>query len=76
MAVTLQELKTAASALSVAERAERARFLLGSLDEGEEADARAEWLALAERRMAEVKAGQVVGIPADEVLRTLLEPRR
>jgi putative addiction module component (TIGR02574 family) len=75
MTVTLQELKSAASALPIADRAELARFLLGSLDEGEAVDARAEWLALAERRMAEVKAGQVVGVPADEVLRTLLAPR-
>jgi putative addiction module component (TIGR02574 family) len=74
MAVTLQNLKDAAAALPVAERAELAQFLLRSLDEGEEADARAEWLTLAERRMAEVKAGKVVGIPAEEVLRTLLEP--
>jgi putative addiction module component (TIGR02574 family) len=74
MAVTLQELKNAASALPVADRAELAQFLLRSLDEGEEPGARAEWLALAERRMAEVKAGQVAGIPAEEVLRTLLGP--
>jgi putative addiction module component (TIGR02574 family) len=76
MAVTLQDLKDAATGLSAAERAELARFLLHSLDEGEAADARAEWLALAERRMAEVKAGKVVGIPAEEVLRTLPGSRR
>ena len=70
-AATLEELKNAASTLPVADRAELARFLLGSLDEHEAADARAEWLSLAERRMAEVKAGKVVGIPAEEVLRTL-----
>jgi hypothetical protein len=35
---------------------------------------RAEWLSLAERRMADVKAGKVVGIPADQVLKNLLVP--
>lgn len=42
-----------------------------SLDENDEADAQSEWLALAGKRMADVKAGTVVGIPADEVLRNL-----
>jgi len=74
MTVTLQELKDAAVVLPAGDRAELARFLLRSLDDGEEEDARAAWLAIAERRMAEVKAGRVVGIPAEEVLRTLLGP--
>jgi putative addiction module component (TIGR02574 family) len=71
MTATLQQLKSAAAELPATDRAELARFLLLTLDEGEDADARGEWLALAERRMAEVKAGNVTGIPADEVLRTL-----
>ena len=41
-----------------------------------EEGAAAEWLALAERRMAEVRAGQVVGIPAEQVLEELRGPRR
>jgi putative addiction module component (TIGR02574 family) len=76
MATTLDDLKSAASDLPVPERAELARYLLDSLDEGEQPAARADWLALAESRMAEVKAGSVVGIPADDVLRDLLEPPR
>ena len=68
MTTTLQELKDAAAALPLADRAELARFLLGSLDEGEDVDARAEWLALAERRMADVRAGKVVGIPFNMIL--------
>jgi putative addiction module component (TIGR02574 family) len=76
MSPTLQELKNAASGLPVAERAELAQFLLHSLDDTDEAGARTEWLALAERRMAEVRAGKVVGIPSDEVVKNLLEPRR
>jgi putative addiction module component (TIGR02574 family) len=76
MSLTLQELKNASSDLPADERVELAQFLLSSLDEQDEAATRAEWLALAERRMAEVRAGKVVGIPADEVLKSLLEPRR
>lgn len=71
MASTLHELKTASAGLPATDRAELAQFLLRSLDEGEDADARAEWLAVAQRRMAEVKGGTVAGIPAEEVLRSL-----
>jgi putative addiction module component (TIGR02574 family) len=52
------------------ERAELAQHLLRSLDP-EEPGAKDQWLALAEERMAEVRAGNVVGIPAEEVLRSL-----
>lgn len=74
--MTLQELKDVASALPVVDRAELAQFLIRSLDEGDGSDARAEWLTLAEQRMGEVKAGKVVGTPAEEVLRTLLGPQQ
>jgi putative addiction module component (TIGR02574 family) len=76
MSLTLEGLKDAASALPAGKRAELAQYLLRSLDEQDEEGARAEWLALAEQRMAEVRAGKVVGIPAEEVLKHLLEPRR
>jgi putative addiction module component (TIGR02574 family) len=76
MSLTLQELKSVASALPIEERAELAQFLLRSLDELDEKETRAEWLALAERRMAEVRAGKIVGIPAEEVLKNLLGPKR
>jgi hypothetical protein len=62
---TLQQLKDAASALPARERAELAEFLLRSLDGQDEA--RAEGLALAEQRMAEVLAGEVAGASAGEV---------
>jgi len=75
MSLTCQELKTAISRLPADERAELAQFLLRSLDEQDDEGARAEWLALAEQRMAEVRSGKVVGIPAEEVLKNLLEPR-
>jgi putative addiction module component (TIGR02574 family) len=72
---TLQELKNGAAELSASERAELVQFLLRSLDDPDEPAVRAEWLALAEQRMAEVRTGQVVGVPAADVLRTLFEPR-
>jgi putative addiction module component (TIGR02574 family) len=68
MRFSLQELKHASSNLPAEERAELAQFLLNSLEEQDEAGVRVEWLALAEKRMAEVRAGKVVGIPAEEVL--------
>lgn len=76
MSLTLQKLKAASSALSAAERAELVRFLLHSLEECSEPEARAEWLALAEKRMAEVRSGKVVGIPAEDVLKNLLGSRQ
>jgi putative addiction module component (TIGR02574 family) len=76
MSPTLQQLKDAASGLPLSERAELAQFLLRSLDEQDEQKVRSEWLALAELRMAEVRAGSVIGVPAEEVLENLLGPRR
>ena len=68
---TLEQLKVTLSSLPAAERAELAQYLLRSLDPEEEG-AKAEWLALAEQRMADVRAGRVTGIPAEEVLKNLL----
>jgi len=66
----MEELKVSLLMLPAAERAELAQHLLRSLDE-EEAGAKEEWLALAQERMAEVRAGKVTGIPATEVLKGL-----
>ena len=71
MSPSLEKLKTTLSGLSTTERAELAHYLLHTL-EPEEKDANAEWLALAEQRMAQVRAGEIVGIPAEEVLKNLL----
>ena len=75
MSNSLEQLKATLARLPVAERAELAQYLLRSLDT-EEPNSKAEWLALAESRMEEVRSGQVVGIPADEVLKNLLEPEQ
>jgi putative addiction module component (TIGR02574 family) len=74
MVLTLEQLKEAAFDLPLPERAELAQFLVRSLDAQRESEIRAEWLSLAERRMADVKAGKVVGIPAEEVLNSLVGP--
>lgn len=75
MSAMLEQLKTTLSALPTPKRAELAQFLLRSL-EPDEQEAKAEWLALAEDRMAEVHDGQVAGIDAEEVLDHLLRPER
>jgi putative addiction module component (TIGR02574 family) len=74
MTVSLEELKTTASQLGSSERAELAHHLLRTLEPTEEGAAE-EWLALAERRMADVRAGRVVGIPAEQVLESMRRPR-
>ena len=74
MSATLEELKSTVSGLPVAERAELAHYLLRTLEAPDEGAA-AEWLALAERRMDEVRAGRVVGIPAEQVMESLQRPR-
>lgn len=74
MTASLDELKTTAAGLPAAERAELAHHLLRSLDEVDEG-AGTEWTTLAEKRMAEVRAGKVVGIPAEQVMESLRRPR-
>jgi putative addiction module component (TIGR02574 family) len=74
MSATLDELKATASALPLTERAELAHFLLHTLEAPDEGAAD-EWLALAERRMDDVRAGRVVGIPAEQVMQSLRRPR-
>ena len=74
MSATLEELKAVISGLPVSERAELAHHLLRTLEAPDEGAA-AEWLALAERRMDDVRAGRVVGIPAEQVMDSLRRPR-
>ena len=74
MSTTLEDLKTTLASLPLPERAELAHHLLRTLEPIEEGAA-AEWLALAERRMVDVHAGRVVGIPAEQVLESMRRPR-
>jgi putative addiction module component (TIGR02574 family) len=75
MSTSIDQLKATLSGLPAAERAELAEYLLHSLDADEDQVTR-EWLVLAEDRMADVRAGHVVGIPAEEVINSLLGPGR
>ena len=74
MTITLQELKATASGLPLVERAALAHYLLGTLEKEEEGVAD-EWLALAERRMSDIRTGRVVGVPAEQVLESMKRPR-
>jgi len=64
----------AALALPYDERARLARELLESLDEGEDADAAADWVAEIDRRMQEIKNGKAE-FEDWEVVRARLERR-
>jgi putative addiction module component (TIGR02574 family) len=69
MARLARELESQALKLSRRDRARLAQRLISSLDEEVNADTERLWLAEAERRLAELKSGKVVGIPAEKVLR-------
>ncbi len=76
----LEQIKSQVSALSTAERADLAYFLLASLKPEEEGFAEAEQWPLTEaqrqdlvRRLAEIRGGKVVGRPVEEVLAELRE---
>lgn len=74
MNATLEHWKSELSGLPASARAELAQYLLDSLETDSEST-KEEWLALAKQRMAQVRAGRVKGIPADEVLKSLPETR-
>jgi len=69
--MTLTELENEALRLDPRSRARLAERLLGSLDDLTEAEIEALWLDEAERRERAWDAGEVRGMPADEVLREL-----
>jgi putative addiction module component (TIGR02574 family) len=73
MTETAERLKTELATLSLPERAELARYLIGSLDEEEDADAEAAWDAELQRRAAAIEGGRVVGKPAAQVFAELRE---
>ena len=72
MPATLQELKDASSNLPSPQRAELAHFLLQSLEPEEDGWAEA-WQEELARRVGEIRSGQVSGIPAEDVLKSLRE---
>ena len=74
MGATLEELKSTVSGLPVPERAELAHYLLLTLESANDGTAD-DWLAIAERRVNEIRTGQVTGIPAEQVIESLRRPR-
>jgi hypothetical protein len=72
MTPSIEELKTTLAALPPSDREEIADYLLSTLDFAD--DVKQEWLDLAEERLTEIRTGQATGVPAEEVLRDLLEP--
>ena len=73
MTEAVEQLKSQASNLSAAERAELAYYLLSSLETEEEAGVQEAWRVEIARRVAEIRNGSAVGLPAEEVLAELRE---
>jgi putative addiction module component (TIGR02574 family) len=69
MASPARELESKALKLSRRERARLAQRLISSLDQKADADAEKLWLEEAERRLGELKSGEVAGIPAQKVMK-------
>ena len=69
MARPAREVESQALKLSRSERARLAHRLISSLDEKADPDVERVWLAEAERRLAELKSGKTVAIPAEKVLK-------
>lgn len=72
MTEAVEQLKSQVSTLSAAERAELAYFLLASL-EPEEEGAEEAWRKEIARRITEIRSGQAIGRPIEEVLAELRE---
>ena len=67
MSTLVDELSARAKALPAEDRARLAEELLESLQEESDADAGAAWDREIERRVAEIEAGAVRLVPAEEV---------
>ena len=66
--MTVDELMRAALGLNAAERASMAHELLSSLESLSEAEVEQLWVEEALRRSAEIDAGLVETIPADQII--------
>ncbi|MBI3766887.1 MAG: addiction module protein [Deltaproteobacteria bacterium] len=69
MANAVRQIESKALKLSAVERARLAERLISSLDEEPDADAEAQWVLEAERRLEELHTGKVRGRPAANVFR-------
>ena len=73
MSDTLETLKTQLGTLPGPDRAELAHFLIGSLESEVDDDAETAWDQELARRVADIRAGRVVGKSADQVFAELRE---
>jgi putative addiction module component (TIGR02574 family) len=73
MSDTLATLKNQLGILPNRDREELAQFLIDSLEPGTDADADAAWDTELARRAAEIRAGRVVGKPAEQLFAELRE---
>jgi len=73
MSTQLERLAIELLGLPASSRALLAKQLLASLDETETPDSQQLWIEVAQRRAAELAAGKVEGIPAEDVFRDLEE---
>jgi putative addiction module component (TIGR02574 family) len=71
MTATAERLKEDLVHLSLPERAELAQFLLDSLDDGSDPDAEQAWDAELAQREHEIRTGQAIGKPVDQVIAEL-----
>jgi putative addiction module component (TIGR02574 family) len=67
MPMTTKKIESEALNLDIQARAKLAGKLLMSLDEPSKSEVERLWLDEAERRLAEYRAGEVKGVPANEV---------
>jgi hypothetical protein len=67
-AMSVQDIEQAALSLNLQERARLAHRLLHSLDELSDEENEKLWLEVAERRVQELRSGQVKSIPTKDVL--------
>lgn len=71
MTQTAQRLWDELAQLSAKDRAELAHYLIGSLDTEIDEDAESAWAEEVDRRAAEIRSGNVVGIPVEQVMAEL-----
>jgi putative addiction module component (TIGR02574 family) len=76
MALTLDEIKTAALALPASERESLAEELLLSVSDSERDAVDSAWLAESHRRDADLAAGRTTAKPVDEVIARLAAKAR
>ena len=73
MSSSLDQLTADAMKLPLRERVQLAQRLVSTIDGELESDTEALWFAEAERRLEELRSGEVQGVPAEEAFRIARE---